>query len=1144
MQICAQLWSRWSGRPQALRRLCAGLVLALFTVSIAAAQQVETASADAATASPAFERAKQVQLLTIGELPPSVDASSLFAADLKQADGRSLGLLLRLLEDPDLLATAEASGAVSGEPADVVALAVAQANFLSLPAEERTALLEAHAQRVANAAQEETSTREKERRLEELDRQAAALEAFLDGRPADTALLSVDLLNPAEIALDVERRSAMQADVSPTDPDASGAGTEPVEPASADDANTETTLDDAAPAPEDLDARLAAAEARLDQARERLLRLSQDEINQLLAAQERPATDLATVSDAQAQADEAARLAAEAAAEAERAATETLRLIAQERSRMLAVRQAQAAFEADLAGRGDPQSESEEQALRFRREVRELQATSRLSESRAVRADQLYAETVEALKRTRQELSTALQPQQTSIESDLTPPELDSGLPAEGDDANEVRGIRAELIANAQRLAALERDYRSKKRAALYGAMVALNDVRLSLISDLSAARRSDIVGYGDEGIAQVGRELNQIGLIARYNLANGPALLEQSLRPFLSPTPQLIFTVIQIVIIAFVFRFWRRTGDSMLAGMRFRYLARRPATVWSSLTASTLGYVRDVRRPLEWLLLALGLRWLIADQISFVGDNVVWTIIIGALAAATLVQMANRLAASSRANDPRRTIRENSLRLIAIVTVCVVLTLAITAELVGKGAIYNWVLSACWLLAPLVAVILSYWWRDRIVTLAEASGKSNFLLRWAVRHREGVLGHISRVLAGGVLVIQGVSAIIRNRLNDIALIRELTDQSSRKAAAAQAAADEASGLYQPLSVEQLELLAPHRLPETPDPEPRTPSGFDLPELSEGQTIAVVGERGLGKSTALNDLVRNAPAEAVLRLQVVDGGVEDLFSSLAEALGVENEEDAIIRGLRERDIAAVLIDDFQRMFVPAIGGLYELDRFVTFARNAQCKAAWLFAIGGPAMTYIGRARSDHSMFDEVLYLPRWTAEDLRALLERRTDRAGVSPVFDLKSEAALSMFDSELSPDERVKRSYYDRLEDLSGGNPAIALDIWRQSLMTNKATGKVEVRSYSGPATDEVVEMPESTLFVLRAMMQMEVATPEKIRRSTDLDGGLVAEAVRRLERLGVIHGLAGGYRIRLNWYRSVGLLLERRNLIVRDFA
>ena len=373
--------------------------------------------------------------------------------------------------------------------------------------------------------------------------------------------------------------------------------------------------------------------------------------------------------------------------------------------------------------------------------------------------------------------------------------------------SNRSSELRTALVARASELAARAEAQQLEERVALFDAMADMNATRLDLIPELSASMRGQTVGFGEAGIAQVGREINQIALTARYNLATAPQQIERTLYPFLHPTPQTLFSLLQAGLAVFVFFVWRRAGNMVLARAILASVRRKPPTLVSAATASVLRYYRDVRHPTEWLILLLLLRWTLADILVFVGDQIVWTVLFWFLLGRLLVQLADSLAHDRRQEDPYAALRLKSLKLLAGAGAGVGMVLSITTELVGVGAIHNWVLSFCWLLVPVIAIVLANWWRERIHLLAEKGAPKNAILNATSRNRTGPFGQVMLVLAGAVIIAQGVWNVVARRMRTIALIREIADQRNRKRAVAQAAEDAASGKYEAIGAAEAEVL-------------------------------------------------------------------------------------------------------------------------------------------------------------------------------------------------------------------------------------------------------------------------------------------------------------------------------------------------
>jgi hypothetical protein len=138
------------------------------------------------------------------------------------------------------------------------------------------------------------------------------------------------------------------------------------------------------------------------------------------------------------------------------------------------------------------------------------------------------------------------------------------------------------------------------------------------------------------------------------------------------------------------------------------------------------------------------------------------------------------------------------------------------------------------------------------------------------------------------------------------------------------------------------------------------------------------------------------------------------------------------------------------------------------------------------------------------------------------------------------LFDSDIAPEERARRRFFGELTDYVAGNPAVALEFWRRALFRDQVEELVAVRTYQTPDTAALFSLPKATQFVLRALLQMEIASVATIATSTDLPSVVIWDSLRALMKLGVISEIDGGYRLTLYWFQDVRRLLESQNLVV----
>ena len=96
-----------------------------------------------------------------------------------------------------------------------------------------------------------------------------------------------------------------------------------------------------------------------------------------------------------------------------------------------------------------------------------------------------------------------------------------------------------------------------------------------------------------------------------------------------------------------------------------------------------------------------------------------------------------------------------------------------------------------------------------------------------------------------------------------------------------------------------------------------------------------------------------------------------------------------------------------------------------------------------------------------------------------------------------------LRPIEKTSTGYYRLLWDYAGGNPGVALDVWRSCLGMN-ADGRAAVKVFEPPGTLDLETLPDSSVFVLRAVVQLELAHPDDIAQATMLEAPDIEDALR----------------------------------------
>jgi hypothetical protein len=234
--------------------------------------------------------------------------------------------------------------------------------------------------------------------------------------------------------------------------------------------------------------------------------------------------------------------------------------------------------------------------------------------------------------------------------------------------------------------------------------------------------------------------------------------------------------------------------------------------------------------------------------------------------------------------------------------------------------------------------------------------------------------------------------------------------------------------------------------------------------------------------------------------------------------------------------AVICVDDAQRLVRPTIGGLDEIDRLVSFAHRVGAPTSWIVGIGAPAWHFLRRARGDRAVFDDVIELGPWNEEQIRELVAARSREAEIEPKFD-ELVVPRQVLEAQQGEANRTERDYCQILWDYANGNPGVALYFWRESL--HLARGQVYVHLFQSPSVLGLEGMPGSMHFVLRAILQLELATEADVVRCTGLHPLDVADALRSARSRKFIENIDGYHRITPRYLRGVTLFLRRQHLV-----
>ena len=848
---------------------------------------------------------------------------------------------------------------------------------------------------------------------------------------------------------------------------------------------------------------------------------------------------------------------AQAQHDADSAHTETERLVARELARLLAVEQAQAAFGASLLEARKTMDARRETTLGWQRRAAEV----RLAGSEPA-ADTTYEGLRQTLRAARDAFSATL-----GRESAVS-----SNVPQAGNDplaelqvdavARRARDERSQVENEARALGAEERALHAEETAQLGEEIDVLNGERLALLPFLSSARRGAITGFTAAGLDQAISETRQLTLTLRYQryvVTGWVVSLRHPDRALGRALAGGVLDALEWLLAIAAFFWWRKRSQALLRALhlRARDADRKGRLTRASLTSRALGFASQVNRPAEWLILIFVLNWLLPATVATILEvRIVLSVLSWTCGAAFIVDTINALATSDKARASRlpdvdtSSLRLRSLRLVARTVVGFALVLVLSSMVVGRGTIYHWVFSTCWLAALPIALLLVRWWREVVFRRTEVVRKKSSFQLWVLSHRVGWKSFLAATAGGVHLFAVGSVRASRTWVSRFDLTRRLLAYLFRReltklgpGRALQATTPLAGDLFTALGPE----TRSRAWVETDVDAPLARYVLRAGQIAGG-TLAIVGERGMGKTSALRRIfeqqIEGADADAAYLLDAGTRGLAGLRASLARRMGLSSdlsfEELATELEARGR-VRAVLVDDVQHFVQPVIGGLAAFDEILAVATRHSTTLRWIFAFDAVIWPFLERARDTRPSFDEVLRLAPWREEDIVSLLRARTAQADVSPSFERlldRLPADADEVDIEEATEHRAG-DYYRLLWDYAYGNPGVALHMWRRSLGADE-TGSPFVGLFTALDISDFESLPDRSVFVLRAVLQLCPATPEQIARATMLGPADVADALRYGLARGYLERDDAGYRVTWTWFRAMTVFLQRRHLLV----
>jgi hypothetical protein len=223
-----------------------------------------------------------------------------------------------------------------------------------------------------------------------------------------------------------------------------------------------------------------------------------------------------------------------------------------------------------------------------------------------------------------------------------------------------------------------------------------------------------------------------------------------------------------------------------------------------------------------------------------------------------------------------------------------------------------------------------------------------------------------------------------------------------------------------------------------------------------------------------------------------------------------------------------------------MGGQAELTCLSSLIESIHEDVLWIFSVDRFAWQFMRRVRADRSAVNEVIALRSWSEEQTAELLDMRNEEAGMDVDFSTVVIPREFMETALDTAAERNKAGVFRMICTMSGGNPAVALRIWADSIYADES-GQLHVRTPTQAKSRDLDRAPQNILLVLRVIAQWELISEADIMDNLRLPQGAVSSAVHYCVQRGWIEENSKGFSLTWGWFRTINRVLLRQNLLAR---
>ncbi|MFW5966293.1 MAG: cation:proton antiporter [Persicimonas sp.] len=323
---------------------------------------------------------------------------------------------------------------------------------------------------------------------------------------------------------------------------------------------------------------------------------------------------------------------------------------------------------------------------------------------------------------------------------------------------------------------------------------------------------------------------------------------------------------------------------------------------------------------------------------------------------------------------------------------------------------------------------------------------------------------------------------------------------------------------------------------------------------SRPSSMLIVGERGMGKRSLVHHVL---PAHLFTRYDFDDSQLitvridEDVETERELCVCLEPLGDGgpprtlthLERRLEdEEERRIVLVENGDQIYTRTPEGFELCERFLTMVERTSNSTLWIVLMSRAATTVLDTAIEATDYFTHVLELEPLDDDQIERMIMLRHQASGFDLEFEPPELGYLSRVRHPIRSNEALrqpKSSYFERLADLSCGNPLLALLYWRESIHLDAPNGSCIVAEALPKAEMELTaSLSLQKKLILASLTQHQALAAPQLAHIVGLDLDRMHTELSHLRRLGFIEPVEGTSTYRLRPLPGVLVTRELREL------